>query len=226
MPLARRRHLVCLVTDGPRLTQAAPATHLADFVGVAAVAGVDLIQIRERHLDGRDLTQVVRQCVAATAGTAAKVVVNDRLDVALAAGAHGVHLRSDSVPAPRVRELSPPGFIVGQSVHGLADVAAVTSSGGVDYLILGTLFRTTSKDPSHRLTSMTALAAASTLAEVPVLGIGGITVERAREVVKAGGAGIAAIGLFLPPPGVPAADHLHTCVAELRRVFDTCEALP
>jgi thiamine-phosphate diphosphorylase len=226
MPLARRRHLVCLVTDGARLAQTAPVTPLADFVGAAAVAGVDLIQIRERHLDGRGLTQLVTRCVAAAAGTTAKVIVNDRLDIALAAGAHGVHLRSDSISAPRVRELSPPGFIVGQSVHGVADVTAVSCSGAVDYLILGTLFPTVSKDPSQRLTSMTALAAAAALAAVPVLGIGGVTIGRACEIVKAGGAGIAAIGLFLPPAGVSAGDHLRTCVAELRRVFDTCEALP
>jgi thiamine-phosphate diphosphorylase len=226
MPLARKRYLICLITDGSRLAEAAPRVDLVDLVSAAAVAGVDLIQIRERHLNTRDLTDLVKKCVAAAAGTAAKVVVNERVDVALSAGAHGVHLRSDSIPALRIRELSPPGFIVGQSVHGLADALAVTSMGGVDYLILGTLFPSASKDPSHRLTTMTALAAVSTLASIPVLGIGGVTLERACEIVKAGAAGIAAIGLFLPPQDLSAGEHLHSCVGELRRVFDTCQALP
>ena len=226
MPLSRRRHLICLVTDRGRLSRAAPGVNLLDLIAGACWAGVDLIQIRERDLDGGALTGLVKQCVAAATGTSARVVVNDRLDVALAAGAHGVHLRSDSIEAGRVREVSPAGFIIGRSVHGVEEAVAAERSGGLDYLILGTVFPTESKDPSHRLTTMTGLAAASALVSIPVLAIGGITTARAEKIVKTGAAGIAAIGFFLPDQRTPVDQQMHARVSELRRVFDTCEAVP
>jgi thiamine-phosphate pyrophosphorylase len=226
MPLSRTRHLICLVTDRGRLARAAPGVHLVDLITGACRAGVDLIQIRERDLDARALTSLVKRCVAAAAGTSARIVVNERLDVALSAGAHGVHLRSDSIEAPRVREVSPAGFIIGRSVRGVEEAVAAERSGGLDYLILGTLFPTESKDPSHRLTTITGLAAACALVSIPVLAIGGITTARAEEIVKTGAAGIAAIGFFLPDPGTAVDQHLHARVSELRRVFDTCEAVP
>src|SRR4051812_46163591 len=198
MPLSRTRRLICLVTDRERLAQAAPGVNLVDLVTSACRAGVDLIQIRERDLDGGALTSLVKQCVAAAEGTSSSIVVNDRLDVALSAGAHGVHLRGDSIEAARVRDLSPAGFIIGRSVPRVEEAVAADRSGGLDYLILGTVFPTASKDPSHRLTTMTGLAAACSLVSIPVLAIGGITTARAQEIVKTGAAGIAAIGFFLP----------------------------
>jgi thiamine-phosphate pyrophosphorylase len=200
--------------------------NLVDFVSGACRAGVDLIQIRERDLDAGELTRLVKQCVAAANGTSTSIVVNDRLDVALSAGAHGVHLRGDSIEAERVRELAPPGFIVGRSVHGVEEAANVKRAGGVDYLLFGTMFPTASKHPSHPLATMTGLAATCALVSIPVLAIGGITAERAEDTVRMGAAGIAAIGFFLPDGRIPVDDHLHARVAELRRVFDTCEAVP
>ena len=226
MPLSRTRHLICLVTDRGRLARAAPGASLVDLVASAARAGVDLIQIRERDLDAAAMTSLVKRCVAAATGTPTRIVVNDRLDVALSSGAHGVHLRSDSIEAARARELSPAGFIIGRSVHGVEEAAAAERSGGLDYLILGTLFPTASKDTSHRLTTMTALAAACALISIPVLAIGGITAARAEEIVKTGAAGIAAVGFFLPDEGTSVDQHLHARVSELRRVFDTCAAVP
>ena len=226
MPLFRTRHLICLVTDRRRLAQAAPAVNLKDQIASACRAGVDLIQIRERDLDARALTSLVKQCVAAAKGTSTQIIVNDRLDVALSSGAHGVHLRGDSIGAAHVRELSPPGFIVGRSVHGVEEAVAAERSGGLDYLILGTLFPTASKDPSHPVMTMTALAAVCALVSIPVLAIGGITAARVEDTVKTGAAGIAAIGFFLPDPAASVDQQLHARVSELRRVFDTCEAVP
>jgi len=226
MPLARTRHLICLVTDGGRLARTAPGVKLVDLIFSACRAGVDLIQIRERNLEGKALMSLVKQCVAAAAGTSTSIVVNDRLDVALAAGAHGVHLRSDSIEPSRVRERSPAGFIIGRSVHAVEEAVAAERSGGLDYLILGTLFPTESKDPSHGLTTMTGLAATCALVSIPVLAIGGITAVRAEGIVKTGAAGIAAIGFFLPDGGVPLDQHVRARVSDLRRVFDRCEAVP
>ncbi|MEO8077338.1 MAG: thiamine phosphate synthase, partial [Acidobacteriota bacterium] len=127
--------LLCLVTD-----RRAAGRPLLDIIRDAAHGGVDLIQIRERDLDGRALTALVRAAVDAAAGTGARIVVNDRLDVALAAGAAGVHLRADSFTAAEVRQLSPPGFIVGRSIHGEDEAAAIEAAGGCDYLTFGTVF--------------------------------------------------------------------------------------
>jgi thiamine-phosphate diphosphorylase len=127
------------------------------------------------------------------------VLVNDRVDVALAAGAHGVHLRSDSPSASRVRTIVPGGFLIGRSIHGKADAERATSDGGVDYLMLGTCFPSASK-PGRDASGVAALAETVTATPVPVLAVGGVTLERLEQVRNAGAAGFAAIGLFDAPP--------------------------
>ena len=98
--------MICLVTDRRRLSTGEDAAdRLVDLVAAAARAGIDLIQIRERDLDARRLVALVKRCVAAARGTSTKVLVNDRADVADAAGAHGVHLRGDSIAATAIRSL-------------------------------------------------------------------------------------------------------------------------
>jgi len=217
--------MICLVTDRRRLSSKADdIDRLVDFVAAAARAGIDLIQIRERDLDTRRLTALVRRCVEAAEGTSTKVLVNDRADVAVAAGAHGVHLRGDSIAAAAVRSLTGDGALIGRSVHGAHEASAVSGAGGVDYLIFGTLYQSAAKSAGHPVATLDELSAACK-AGVPVLAIGGITVERAAESARAGAAGIAGIGLFVPPAGTSDDRHLQTISAELRRVFDTCEAV-
>jgi thiamine-phosphate pyrophosphorylase len=121
--------------------------------------------------------------------------VNDRLDIALACGAHGVHLRSDSMPPSAVRAAVPPGFLVGQSVRNPR--AALQAAPYVDYLIAGTVWPSRSKPPEHALLGLDGLSQIAAATPVPVLAIGGLTVERARAAVQAGAAGVAAIDLFI-----------------------------
>lgn len=125
----------------------------------------------------------------------ARIVVNDRLDVALACGAAGVHLRSDSVSPGAARTLAPPGFLIGRSVHSAAE--AREAAPDADYLIAGTVFATPSKPSGHRLLGLDGLAAIVRSVNVPVLAIGGMTVERLSEVAATGAAGVAGIGIFL-----------------------------
>jgi thiamine-phosphate pyrophosphorylase len=164
-------------------------------VEAAARAGVDLVQVRERDLDGGVLFTLVRDCVDAVAGTPARVVVNERVDVALAAGAHGVHLRGDSFAASRVRALSGPRFVIGRSVHSAEEAAAVSGQGGLDYLLFGTVFETASK-AGRAAAGVERLRDAAAATSLPVLAIGGITLDRMEAAAAAGAAGIAAIGLF------------------------------
>jgi thiamine-phosphate pyrophosphorylase len=168
---------------------------LVDRIGAAARAGVHLVQIRQPGFEGAALMELVAAAVRAVRGTRARVLVNDRLDVALAAGAHGVHLRGDSMPATRVRAIAPPAFIIGRSVHSREEAEEATGGGGLDYLIFGTVFSTSSK-PDLRSAGVTALAAACARVPLPVLAIGGMVPERLGPVAASGAAGFAAIGLF------------------------------
>lgn len=159
-------------------------------------AGVDVIQLRERDLESGALAALASELLALIpSGTRLRVVINDRLDVALAVGAAGVHLRSGSMPPSAARSMTPPGFLIGCSVHSPVEAAAVGRD--ADYLIAGTVWETGSKPDGHAVLGIDGLAAVVRAAHVPVLAIGGVTAERAAEVAAAGAAGIAAIGLFI-----------------------------
>ena len=186
--------VISLITNRDR--DAGGADRLVERVRWAAGAGVHLVQVRERDLDGGPLTSLVRRCVEAVRGSQARVLVNDRVDVALAAGAHGVHLRAASMPASRVRRLSPPGFLIGRSVHSRDEAVTVCEGGGLDYLLFGTVFATSSK-PGRTPAGPQALAELVAAAPVPVLAVGGVSPDNLGKVAAAGAAGFAAIGLFV-----------------------------
>ena len=102
----------------------------------------------------------------------------------------------------------------------------MSRAGGVDYLIFGTLYQSASKDAGHPVATLDELrATCRAAAGIPVLAIGGMTVERAAEAARAGASGIAGIGLFVPPAGESADNHVQMIAAGLRRAFDTCEAV-
>jgi thiamine-phosphate pyrophosphorylase len=199
--------VICLVTDRARFD--VPST-----VRAAARDGVDLVQVRERDLDDRALLALVRRVIAEVAGTPARVLVNDRLDVALAAGAHGVHLRGDSIAASRVRAMAPRGFLVGRSVHALDEAIAIDREGAVDYVIFGTVFASAGKPAGHPVAGVEALARVCAAVRTPVLAIGGIDAARAVEARRAGAQGVAAIGLF-------AGAGAREAIRDIRRTFDT-----
>ena len=194
---------------------------LVEHIAAAARAGVHLIQIRERDLNARALTRVAAAAVDAVRGTATRILVNDRTDVALASGAHGVHLRGDSAPARRIRAIVPQGFLIGRSVHSREEAERAGAEGGLDYLMFGTVFETASK-PGVRAAGPATLAAIASSVPLPVLAIGGVTVSRMAGVAKAGAAGFGAIGLFgdCPP------DRLQVVVREASLAFDTLSRVP
>lgn len=211
------RPVVCMISDRRRFPEAGPgqaADALVAAVAAAARAGIDLVQVRERDLDGGALVRLVARCLDASRHTHTRVLVNDRVDVAMAAGAHGVHLRGDSVPAPRVRALVPPGFLIGRSIHSREEAERVSAEGGVDYLIFGAVFSTPSK-PGVAAAGIQALADVVDASPLPVLAVGGITLETARGLGRTGAAGLAAIGVFTDT----AAGELPRTIAELTRTF-------
>jgi thiamine-phosphate diphosphorylase len=213
--------VLCLVTDRQRLAPGTDADArldaVVDCVTVAAHAGVDLVQVRERDLEGAALMRLVQRCVQAVRGSRTRVLVNDRVDVALAAGAHGVHLPGHGLPAPRVRLITPRGFLIGRSVHHASEAERIVREGGVDYLVFGTVFPTSSKI-GVQPAGVDGLEAAVTAVPVPVLAIGGVTLERTRQIARAGAAGFAAIGLFADACA-EGRDRMHAIVAAAARSF-------
>lgn len=202
-----RLPIICLVTGGG----GDPA--LLDAIVEAAQAGVDLIQIRESHRDDRALMDLTREAVDATRATPCRILVNDRLDIAMSAKASGVHLRSDSFPAARIRAAAPAGFLIGRSVHDAAEAEAAAP--GCDYLIFGTVFPSTSKPAGHHASGLPALREVCAAVQIPVLAIGGISSGNVSDVASAGAAGIAAISLFR------GREPIASIVAMVRRRFDT-----
>lgn len=210
--------VLCLVTDRMRLVRAGRSDPgpLLELIAAAADTGCDLVQIREADLGDRALGRLVERAVDCTRPTRTRIVVNDRVDVALAHGADGVHLKSGSVPAARLRPHVPGDWIVGRSIHSPDEGARAAAAGGLDYVLLGPVFRTASK-PGRRPLGTAALRRAAAALPVPVLGIGGVTTDNVRLVAGSGAAGAAAIGLFAALAGEAHEDF--------RRVVDTIRAL-
>jgi thiamine-phosphate pyrophosphorylase len=219
--IALPRPCVYLVTDRRRLAPDARTARdevaaLASFLDDAVAAGVDVIQIRERDLDGGALAALAARVRARAAQARTLVLVNDRADVALAARAHGVHLRSDGPPIARVKALHADGWIVGRSVHSPAEAGAAA---GADYVLFGTVFTGGSKGEVSGGDRVEALGAAARISRAPVIAIGGITAERAAICHRAGAAGVAAISIFLPEGRAPLAVGVARAVSLLREAI-------
>jgi thiamine-phosphate diphosphorylase len=183
------------VTDRRRFDLSIDA--LVERAARAAQLGVSAIQVRERDLADRDLAALVRRIIGAVAPAPTAVLVNDRFDVAVAAGAAGVHLRADSVPASRIRAIAPAGFVIGRSVHDLAEVDAAVADGACDYLLFGTVFPSAGKPAGHRIAGIDALRAACRRSPLPVIAIGGIDPSRLPLIEQSGAAGFAGVGMFM-----------------------------
>jgi thiamine-phosphate pyrophosphorylase len=192
---------LCYVTDRKALAGSVEAQvrSLLERIERAARAGVDWIQIREKDLSGRELVALVSEALRRVPSSC-RVLVNDRLDVALAAGAGGVHLGEHSLPPEEAKRLVKEQkigskFLVGVSTHSVEAVRTAEAK-GADYVIFGPVFATPSKLAYGPPQGVERLAAACGSVSIPVIAIGGITIENAQECSRAGAAGIAAIRLF------------------------------
>jgi thiamine-phosphate pyrophosphorylase len=211
---------ICLVTDRKLLTPDARTVRnelaaLEGFLADAVEAGVDVIQLRERDLEAGQLRDLAARVGRRAADTRTRVLVNDRGDVARAAGADGVHLRADGPPVSRVRTLSSGRFIVGRSAHTIAEARAADDD-GADYVLFGTVFPGGSKGGAPGNDRLLVLQEAARSARTPVVAIGGIDPGRAARCLQAGAAGVAAISIFLPEGRAPLAMGVARAVAALR----------
>lgn len=208
--------LLYLITDRRELGPDPEALErLVRMIGDASRAGVDLVQIRERDLPARALVELSRSAAAAARGGSARLLVNDRADVAVAAGLDGVHLTTRSMTPDVVRHAAP-GRLVGVSTHSTSDVVAAEAA-GADFVVCGPVFATPSKTGLGEPLGALRFSAIVRSSRVPVLAIGGVSVETAP--VLAGAAGLAGIRLFHDAWRADGVDGLRSLVADLRAAF-------
>ena len=165
----------------------------ADWLG--RLADIGALQIREKSLDDRAVLELAREARAALPN--AVILVNGRLDIALAAGADGAHLPADGVPIDALRRRFGPGVLLGRSTHTFEEVEAALRE-GADYVTFGPVYPTPSKERYGPPRGLDELARASRL-PIPVYALGGVTLSRFGEVAAAGAAGVAGIRLFQEP---------------------------
>jgi thiamine-phosphate pyrophosphorylase len=178
--------------------------------------GVSMIQLRERDLSARELVTLAREVQAVTASARSQLLINDRIDVALALEGIGVHLRSNSLPVSVARQLLGAQRLLGISVHAVEEAMRAESQ-GADYIVLGPIYETPSKQMFGPPLGIHTLEKACSLVRIPIIGIGGVTAARAREMRRAGAFGAAVITAIL------AADDIESATREL---LDAVSAVP
>jgi thiamine-phosphate pyrophosphorylase len=214
MPLHLTRPSIYLITDRqafhPKPKPSSERTRWQAQLAalqLAAQAGCQFIQIREKDLAPRELSEFTRAAVALVQPYGTKVLVNDRLDVALASGADGVHLRSNSVPVAEVRRCVASDFLIAASTHSLAE-AQTAARAGADFIVCGPVYDTPSKRAYGAPLGTAALAEICRTVSIPIFALGGIKLDNFRTALASGAAGIAAIGLFADLDTV--AETVHT----------------
>lgn len=198
---ALKTPIVCYVTGRRSLSDSRDGASVREKIQMAIEAGADWVQIREKDLPGRELLDLARSAVAAGRDhPGSRVIVNDRLDVAIAAGAGGVHLGGESLNAREVAPWcrngnAPAEFLVGVSCHSVEE-AREAESVGASYIFFGPVFDTPSKRGLGAPQGVGGLAEICRNVRIPVIAIGGVDEANAAECIRAGAAGIAAIRMF------------------------------
>ena len=210
---SNKKFILCYVTDRRSLRVSAQEDSLELIlkkIELAAAAGVDWIQLREKDLSGKQssvLTREALRCVSKLSHQATappRIIINDRLDVAIAERADGAHLGENSLPVQDAKRLVtasksakalPSGFLLGVSCHSL-EAAQSAAAAGAGYIFFGPVFATPSKAEYGPPQGLARLAQVCSSVKIPVLAIGGITAENAPTCLSSGASGIAAIRLF------------------------------
>lgn len=200
MPLDLPLPLIYPITSGATTAQTTPDSpqfvNILQLVQAAVAAKVALFQIREKSLTARVLYELTARAAEITRGSQTRLLVNDRSDIARAAGADGVHLTTHSLPPEVVRRMYGAEFLLGVSTHSL-EAAREAAKGGADFVVFGPVFETESKRVYGEPLGLAKLREVTgELHEFPVLAIGGITLDNVEKCFEAGASGVAAIRLL------------------------------
>ena len=178
-------------------------SRILQLVEAAVASEIPLVQLREKTLSAKVLYELASSAVSIARGSQTRLLINDRFDVALGSKADGVQLTSQSIETAKVRLICGNDFLVGVSTHSLNEARAARDE-GADFVLFGPIFDTQSKRGFGAPQGIDKLKEVATeLKDFPVLAIGGVSVENARECLRVGAAGIAAIGLFADPLSLP-----------------------
>jgi thiamine-phosphate pyrophosphorylase len=177
---------------------------IVDVVGAALAAGAPAVQLRDKDASARELMELGRTLLPLARERSALLFVNDRLDVALALGADGVHLGPDDLPVAAARRAIGAGFLIGASSDD-PETARGLVADGADYIGCGAVYGTTTKKDAGDVIGLAGLDRVARAVGVPVVGIGGITVERSAEVATTRAAGVAVVGAVMTAADVGAA---------------------
>ncbi len=203
----QHKPLLYLITDrqalrhSPELAAATTQSQI-EAIRTATKSGCQLIQIREKDLTAKSLGEFTSAAISVARPHGARVLVNDRFDVAIAAGADGVHLRVSSIPAREIRAVAEDrgikDFLIGVSTHSLAEAKAA-EEGGADFIVCGPVYHTPSKLAYGAPLGLERFAEVCEAVKIPALALGGINLSNFREPLLHGASGIAAISLFTNP---------------------------
>lgn len=201
MPALRERLTLIVITDA---ALAAPRG-VVDVVREALSAGAPAVQLRYKEMGAADLFALGAQLRALTRAAGALFFVNDRVDVALAVGADGAHLGPDDIPIGAVRAFVPDGFLLGASTDD-PDEARTLAAAGADYIGCGTVYATRTKADAGAIVGPEGLDRVASAVEIPIVGIGGVTVERSAEIAATtAAAGVAVVSAVMAAPDPAAA---------------------
>lgn len=197
------KNALYLITDRHQLPAGA---NLLETVEQALAGGVKLIQLREKDMTAAELWPLAQQLRNLTHRFAAKLFINDRIDLALACGADGVHLGEHSLPTAEARRLIGPEYLIGVSTHSLDDITTATSQ-GADFLTFGPVYQTPSKLAYGPPQGLNHLKRASEHTELPIFALGGIKTTNVKNVISHGASGISLISAVISHPDPRAAAH-------------------
>lgn len=178
--------------------------------------GAQLIQLRDKEAGSRELLDAARGCLQLTRLAGAKLLINDRVDVAIAAEADGVHLGQDDLQVEEARELLGPDKIIGLSTHSLDQFRAALAT-SADYIAVGPVYATTTKENANPVVGLDLVREAAQLTNRPLVAIGGISIERAPEVIAAGASSVAVISALYPLTGLTSFTDKPDITAQVRK---------
>lgn len=170
-----------------------------EIVKMMLAGGARLIQLRDKEASSREMLDQARACLKLTRRAGAKLIINDRVDVALTAGADGVHLGQDDMKVEDAREILDEGKIIGVSTHSIDQFRAALET-SANYIAVGPVYQTATKENPAPVVGLELVREAKRLTDRPLVAIGGITHERAPEVIEAGADSVAVISALYPWP--------------------------